>query len=544
MKRVVAFFSMGIIVLVCVGCSNPQDLSGQTSSSQSNSIESVAQEVSIDTNGAWECSLKSIDMTKWQYDAQEDVYWQVGLSYCSNPADETLESLGVFVPGAYFDGIKNNDGTYTCTIDNSASVKGYTADTAPIVLPVNTPGHKAQDAPTSFAKGCATYTKEGYVYVVAGCRGKDAGVPAGVADLKAAIRYIRMCAESLPGSIDRIVAFGHSGGGSQSAVLGASGDSALYAPYLAKLGAAKTSDAIAAVMSWCPITSYDTSDWAYEWNMGLTRQNLSQEMTSISQGLASAYAQYVNKMGFVDKTGTPLTLAPSSEGMYQSGTYYEYVKGVIEHSLENYLVDTTFPTSGKSGSYSSAEEYIASLNENGAWVTYNSATGKVEISSIAAFVEHFKKATKPLAAFDKLEEGGHELFNTGDGQKTHFDTVLYELAKETEYATDLAEDLSKTDFLGNSMEYRLNMFSPLYYLMKSNEGFGTAQVATHWRIRSGINQTDTALTTEINLALALEALGGDVDFATVWGQGHTQAERTGNYTSNFIAWVNEICATS
>ena len=30
-----------------------------------------------------------------------------------------------------------------------------------------------------------------------------------------------------------------------------------------------------------------------------------------------------------------------------------------------------------------------------------------------------------------------------------------------------------------------------------------------------------------------------VDFDTVLGQGHTEAERTGNSTENFIAWVNE-----
>ena len=33
----------------------------------------------------------------------------------------------------------------------------------------------------------------------------------------------------------------------------------------------------------------------------------------------------------------------------------------------------------------------------------------------------------------------------------------------------------------------------------------------------------------------------DVDFATVWGQGHTMAERTGSSTENFIAWVNGCC---
>lgn len=66
-------------------------------------------------------------------------------------------------------------------------------------------------------------------------------------------------------------------------------------------------------------------------------------------------------------------------------------------------------------------------------------------------------------------------------------------------------------------------------------------VASHWRIRTGIHQGDTALTTEVNLALALESYGVEVDFETVWGQAHVQAERTGSSTENFIAWVIECC---
>ena len=55
---------------------------------------------------------------------------------------------------------------------------------------------------------------------------------------------------------------------------------------------------------------------------------------------------------------------------------------------------------------------------------------------------------------------------------------------------------------------------------------------------------DTANTVEVNLALALaKKLGaGNVDFATVWGQGHTMAERTGNATTNFVSWVKESVA--
>ena len=66
-------------------------------------------------------------------------------------------------------------------------------------------------------------------------------------------------------------------------------------------------------------------------------------------------------------------------------------------------------------------------------------------------------------------------------------------------------------------------------------------MASHWRIHTGITQGDTALTVEMNLALALQQNSSvdDVEFQTVWGQGHTMAERTGSSETNFIAWVAE-----
>jgi hypothetical protein len=66
-------------------------------------------------------------------------------------------------------------------------------------------------------------------------------------------------------------------------------------------------------------------------------------------------------------------------------------------------------------------------------------------------------------------------------------------------------------------------------------------VAPHWRIRTGIMQGDTANTTEINVLLALQNYGiRNIDFATVWALPHTEAERTGDPTTNFIDWVESI----
>ena len=85
------------------------------------------------------------------------------------------------------------------------------------------------------------------------------------------------------------------------------------------------------------------------------------------------------------------------------------------------------------------------------------------------------------------------------------------------------------------------MYTPVYYLLESQEGYKTSTPAKHWRIRSGIAQSDTSLTTEVNLDLALQNYDevGPVDFATVWGQQHVKAECTGDSTANFIMWVDE-----
>ena len=548
-------------------------------------------------------TLEKIDMTKWQYNEDDDVYYQTGISYCADPADASYETLAVFVPGAYMNAVDNGDGTYSCELNDSGKVNGYTAFTAPIVMPINTPGYSAQNALTEYTD-VSSYMDAGFVYVHAGCRGRDAGAPAGVTDLKAAIRYIRYCDVFLPGDVESIFTFGMSGGGAQSAIIGSTGDSSLYDAYLAEIGAVEGySDSVLGAMCWCPITNLDSADEAYEWMMGSTRTDLSEEEQAVSDALAEAFADYINEAGLQDEEGNVLTLEESEEGIYQAGSYYEYLKEVIEQSLNNFLSDTEFPydasSSGSmggpdrdfgghgrdggpkgepgghdgkmavpgteagafeemdditrnearsglslSGTYESAEDYIEALNENGVWVTYDAETNTASITSIEDFVKAFKSASKNIGAFDQLDsgKGENELFGYGDGNGAHFDETLAGILESLglEEASDYAEDLGKKDSAGNTVDTRLDMYTPLYYLLESSEGYETSEVADYWRIRTGIAQSDTALTTEVDLALALENYEGveEVDFETVWGAGHTRAERAGDSTSNFIEWVD------
>ena len=601
------------------GITKDRETEMQTEAQIETQTESIAQD-ETGISGNIVTNLDKIDMSKWMYESNDNVYYQIGISYCEAPADPSYENLAIFVPGNYFSATDNSDGTYTCEIDPDAAVNGYTAETAPIVMPIETPGYSAQAALTAYTS-LAEYMESGIVYVHAGCRGRDSGAPAGVTDIKAAIRYLRYVDDITPGDAEKIFVFGMSGGGAQSALVGATGDSVLYDPYLQQIGAVQgVSDAVYGSMAWCPITNLDSADEAYEWMMGVTRSGLSDEEQAISDAMAASFADYINQAGIKDENGNVMTLEESEDGIYQAGSYYDYMVGVIEESLNNFLSDTEFPydssaSSGNdggpggmggfggpgrngdfagpdgdggfggpgrpegmkdggrefrgmngeipyenqddiarmetsngitiSGVYETAGDYIDALNANGTWVAYDAETNTAAITGISDFVKAFKGVSKNLGAFDQLDagQGENELFGYGDGNGSHFDAVLAEILKELEssYASDFEEDLQKTDAVGYTAAERLNMYTPLYYLLESEEGYRASTPAKHWRIRTGIAQSDTSLTTEVNLALALQNYEGveSVDFATVWGQRHVKAERTGNSTTNFIAWVNE-----
>lgn len=550
-------------------------------------------------------TLQQIDRTKWLYNETDNVYYQIGISYAGNQVDEN-QTLSIFIPGEYMSATSNGDGTYTADLNTNAKIGEYTSTTAPIVMPINTPGYSKMNALTEYSSEAATYTKEGFIYMAAGLRGRDTGAPSGVVDAKAAIRYIRWNT-NLVSSTNPVYVFGMSGGGAQSSIIGASGDSELYTSYLNEIGAiSSTSDAVDGVMAWCPITNLDVADAAYEWNLGSARTGLDSDSQTLSNNLATQFAEYINKLQLKDSEGNVLTLQSSTEGVYQSGTYYEYIKEVIETSLEHFLADTTFPydassaskqggpsggrgtppnakapiggapgntsSSGKTsstdnassettsieqidnvnrqqtssglsltGTYNSVEDYIAALNTNKTWVTYDSTTKKLTITSVADFVSQLKTPSKSLTAFDALDESQAEnqLFGS-NGEGSHFDSILANLLKGTSYESAFTEDASTKDRQGNTVETRVQMYNPMYYLTSYYEGNKTSTVAKNWRIRTGINQGDTALSTEVNLALALQQYGGlTVDFETIWGQRHTEAERTGESTDNFINWVKE-----
>lgn len=529
------------------------------------------------------------DSTAWSYDSTNDVYYQIGKVYVGNPAATDYENLSIYVPGAYLTATVNSDGTtYTAKANPKGTVGAYSGRTAPIVIPVNTPGYAQQAPATSYSyTSVSAYLEAGLVYVWPGLRGRDSSTsarsdaaPWGVTDLKAAVRFLRYNRSVLPGSTDDIVLFGMSGGGAQDTVAGTSGDSPLYFPYLRTIGAAMEdaqgrplSDAVAGVMAWCPITNLAEANLSYEWNMGQfgsTSTRASGTWTSAySADLAKAWPKYLNRLGLRDEHGRRLELTESSNGTYLSGSYYDYLIEVITTSLNHFLSDNTFPytittqggppgsgQTGTSTTYETVADYIAYLNTSSTWVTYDATTNTATVSGLEGFVNSQKTANKPVGAFDGYSRGQGEnsVFAMGLNVPSHFAPLTRDVIKanETTYATysdwntdygssAYDSDFAKKDSVGKDMAWRGDAYNPLYFLSPAFGGYRQSQVARHWRIRTGIMQGDTANTTEINILLALQNYGiRDVDFATVWAEAHTMAERTGDSTTNFISWVESV----
>lgn len=491
-REFLALASMGTAAGLA-GCSPAQH------TQQPSESDDAQTDPSVDPN---EFESLAIDPAAWRFDDEHNVYYQLGLTYCLHPATETYESLAVFVPGAYFTAEKNGD-TYTCTVNEKAVVGSFTPATAPILMPINSGTLSAQASPTAYGyEGLAPYLGEGCVYVYAGFRGRSAAVdtatgsdeliPGGspwpVVDLKAAIRFLRYNADALPCNTSRVFAFGFGAGGGLSAVLGASGDSDLFQPYLTQIGAvthdatgAAVSDAIAGSASWCPVTSFDMADAAYEWCQGqYSTDDTRADGTwtqPLSRDLAVAYADWVNDMDLRDADDAQLTLDETEAGIYAMGSYAQALLAEVDEAATHFVQNTAFPYTytpqrledpafpgdpnlaatraldslaqgasdgeaaadgtgelapGSTGAadaiegvaqvqstvYESAQSYFAALNEGAWWINYNHRSASVSVSSLRDFVMRLRPARLAASPFDRPDRSSRTNQLFGVGEES------------------------------------------------------------------------------------------------------------------------------
>jgi hypothetical protein len=446
--------------------------------------------------GSEEKTLTFLDGTILKYRAYENIY------YVANVVDPEYQFLNFYVPESVY----NDNGR------------------APIFLKTNVGGYLASKASSSSmaidASGRAL--QEGYVVVIAGSRGWDSKItasggktvftgraPAGLIDLKAAIRYLRHNDNRMPGSAERIITDGTSAGGALSALLGATGNNPVYEPYLQELGAAKERDDIFAAVCFCPIIDLEHADMAYEWLYSITNtgiRKLSPAQAAISNELAARYPSYIDSLGLKTPDGKPLTGA----------NYQDYLKSFLIQSAQKAKdVGAAIP----------ADIGIAMNIMVTPWASVpgNFVLG-VELETYLSYIAGVRQLKTP-PAFDQLgvlvPEASYEnnVFGNETGNAVNF----------TEFSAQKAA--------GNSAALDPGIIQNVYLMNPMNFiGDGASSTTQNWYIRHGAIDRDTSFPVPINLYTKLVNLNYNVDFEIAWNRGHV-----GDYDLNgLFAWIDSV----
>ncbi|MGW4021350.1 subtype B tannase [Streptomyces sp. NPDC005009] len=439
---------------------------------------------------------------------------------------------------------------------------------APVYFAVNNSGWKASylrasvtDAASydSSTSNVGAALKAGYVFVdvadrsrgLVGADGSSPGkAPAAVVDAKAAVRYLRLNDTVMPGSAERIVVNGTSGGGALASILGASGNSGEYSSHLAAIGAAGIDakgrstlrDDVFAVNAYCPITDLGNADAAYEWLYGVlatrdtTGSNPSPEGAA---AIAARFPAYEKSLGLRNPDGSRLTAA----------NMLDTIEKEVVRSAETYLEADpahTIPPLGGTFEITSRGTTTSYVND---WIDVDDATRTVRSVDMAKYLTFVatQATLKTTPAFDAVGVGG----NTTSGTETDlFGPPSQKYMNYTEYGwnhNDVAGDGSGLDDTGLTWKQYTSRKSTTVddqvHLINPMDFVGTrADTAPNWYVRHGTRDRDTSFTVSVNLdrALAADEQVENLDHRLAWNQPHA-----GNYdVPEAMAWIAEAVRTA
>ncbi|MGW0877194.1 subtype B tannase [Streptomyces sp. NPDC002740] len=492
------------------------------------------------------------------------VRWYKELCYVANPVEAAAQQTGIFGSTT----ISNTRCGYE-SMNVFVPESAFGNQRAPIYFAVNNSGWMASYVKASVTAG-ASYNstssnvgaalKAGYVFVdvanrsrgLVGADGSSPGkAPAAVVDAKAAVRYLRLNDQAMPGSAERIVVNGTSGGGALSSILGASGNDSEYDSYLAAIGAAGIDakgrstlrDDVFAVNAYCPITDLGNADIAYEWlyNVLGTRTAAGQNAQAAdAAAMAAKFPAYEKSLGLRNPDGSRLTAA----------NMLETIKNELIRSAETYLKAdpaNTIPALGENF-------VIASGGPGGSttksyvndWMDVDNAANKVRSVDMAKYLKFVvtQQALKTTPAFDAVGVYG----NTTSGTETNlFGPYTQKYLNYTEFSWDhnnVPGDGSGLDDTGltwkqytakksTTVDDQLHLIDPMDFV-----GTKAADTAPNWYVRNGTRDRDTSFIISINLdrALAADPQVEDVNYQEAWNQPHA-----GNYdVPEAMAWIAKV----
>ena len=448
----------------------------------------------------------NIDMSNWNYDKENNVFYQIGVKYCENSSKSENETMSIYVPGEYLKGTKNEDETYTCIINEEGKKSGYKSSEAPVILPIDSDINTPQEPHKQYNyNNISHYIKLGYICIWAGTNNTNDekhsnSIIDGIIDLKAVVTYYRFNSNVLPGSEDRIIAFGINEGGTKSAILGASGDSDLYYSRLVSIGAVtenkegkSISDSVNGAMCYGPVINLELEKNSYAWNIGQYTDTLKNEELSEFETQATEFAKYINDMNLKSEDGTLLYLNQTKDGIYTKGTYYNYILNDVEKALNDFLNNTKFPYTNKNNiTYGTPIDYINALNSDNEWVTYDKNTNNIKIKSLKDFTLNCKN--------------------------------------NQEYAIN---------------QDSLNAYNPLYFLSSKYKGYGSSYIARYWNICIEVDKENKDFSSEEILKIALEKNEDvkKINTTVLWGKEYSNEEKMKNAIDNLKIWIENCGLT-
>lgn len=479
----------------------------------------------------------------------EGVYMNANITNAEN------QTMLIYVPAAYF--TTDEDGNVT-GIDHDAMVGNYTADTAPIVF-ANECGGWMSSSPRS----CNTsYIEEGFIYVTAGARSRNAvdedGVPSGKAptqmvDLKSGVIELRANSDAIPGDKDKIVSIGTSGGGEMSSAFGASGNMPEYYEYMyasGVLGVTKNEDGtyasaypdnVYAAQCYCPIADIEDADIAYAWwwvdlvDDGGVKGSITDFERRLQELEADAFVEYLNSLGLTDADGNALTL----DGL-RSGSFYDAILQNISDALNSMVATGDIDPET---AYSDYDGWLVQ-DEDGTW----------RVTDLRGFMIGtglVNNRNKAIPGFDTMDKSAeNNAFGTPEQSAVHYSRSVAqiladnydELSRLSGFNAEQVDSYIDEALTGEGAEAiaaQVNLMNATE-IMLGYDGLSAVDPAEHWRVRSGTADQHTSFTIGYDICLAAQMLGLDADYHLVWNMGHGSNE--GTTTGTFIDWVNEICA--
>lgn len=407
--------------------------------------------------------------------------------------------------------------------------------------------------------------KAGYIVVDVGTRGRGirsydgtwAGkAPAVIVDAKAAIRYLRLNDTLLPGSAEKIIITGTSGGGGLISTVAASGNSPDYLSYLAEIGAAgvrgsgtsltsTVKDNVFAVVAYCPINNLANADLGYEWQYNASRNDSNTgnlngvsysagPQLTASKEIAEKFPMYLQTLNLKLPNGQQLT----AENMPDQ--IKEQIKSEIERQLAK---GTPVPNFGENFVSSKATLVNDWLKHDGSKVT------EIDYQKFLNYVAA-NQALKTVVAFDAVGVNGNTAIS---GETNLFGDSQNEYNNFTQWSWDhnsKTADGSGQDDTGLSWENYLNSNSSTANLLKDQLKMvnliaylnTTTDTAPYWYIRHGMLDRDTSFAMQMILYYAVtnDPKVKDTNFKLPYLTGHA-----GNYdVQEAFKWINEKLNTT